>query len=71
MKKPKRNSSLRATAPAEREGFREGQEARKAGRPCRSPYLRPDGEPIGLFLSVHDAWLKGWRAQDPALRGGR
>ncbi len=47
---------------AHRVGLREGLEARKQGKPRKSPYADADGKPIKAFRVFHDAWLKGWDA---------
>lgn len=40
---------------AARDAFREGREARRAGKERKSPY-----EGIGTLRSLHAAWLSGW-----------
>ena len=53
---------------ARMDGFKEGVEARKEGKPFRSPYLGADGRPIRMLLALHIGWEMGWRAKDADLR---
>jgi hypothetical protein len=58
----KYENGLKVTSQAEREALKEGAEAKKAGRPCVSPYLDGKGEIIPLLRNLHRAWLNGWTA---------
>jgi hypothetical protein len=55
---------------ARKSGFKEGVEARKEGRPCKSPYLGPGGQPIKMLVAFHEGWVLGWMQKDADLREG-
>lgn len=45
------------------DSFKEGVEARNAGKPCLSPYFG-----INPLYGSHCAWIRGWESKDRDLR---
>ena len=50
-------SQIQPASKTEKDALREGMEARKAGKPRKSPYAG-----IELLRAAHAAWLKGWES---------